>query len=819
MEIAFSQPAEKTPEVNISGTASVKNVLLTESGSKPLARLAQLSLDLQSADIGNKKLLLRSLTLQDPMLHVPESSLEVQAGEIHAKGGTLTWGGAAPVLSQQKFGISGLRLKDQSEQNPRIEIGTLTLKDAAVDVEKRTATLGAFETSNGRIEAKRDHKGTIDLAQWFASDKSPPAAERRTADKPWQFALAKLSLGAYAFSFNDEMREDPVHLAAEEIKIDASDISNQKDHPAKLVLDLRINKSGTLAISGTAGMNPLKADLDLDMKTAKLGPFQPYFTDFLTVILTDGSASAKGKVQIEARAEGAPKIAFNGDLTINRLAAVDKEEEEDFLKWNALSLRHIDAVSQPLKVDIAEIELDKFYSRLVVNPDGTLNLQHVLASTAGEKARPEAPKTEAPKPETPPKLPAEGGATPPPAIAAPNYKISIAKVTLRNGQVDFSDYFIKPNYSANLTGLGGSVTGLSSDASRLAEVGLKGRVDNQGQLDISGKINPLAGNLYLDLLASLQDFELSSLAPYSGKYAGYGIQKGKLAFDVKYHIENRKLTAENHLILNQLTFGAKTDSPDATKLPVLLAVALLSDRNGVIDINLPISGSLDDPQFSMGGIIVKVIVNLVVKAVTAPFALIGSMFGGGEELAYLEFDYGRDALGKEAESKLNSIAKALNDRPALKLDIAGQVDPEKDNEGLKQLELEHKIKTQKLKELLRTSNFSGTVDEITVAPDERARYLAAAYKQEKIANKPRNLVGFAKDIPAAEMEKLILANIQVNEGDLRDLANHRAREAKEYLVNNGKVPADRIFLVAPKDTKNEEVKAKLSRVNFVLGTH
>lgn len=801
MEIAFSQAPKKPPEVRLSGKASLKDIVVTDGGDKSLARLALLALDIQRADIGRKKIELRSLSLQQPEFQLPGGLPLLEAGDVKAEGGTVDWSSPALVLSQQEFAVNGLRLTTAGEKNPRVEIGTLALKDVAVDLGKRTAMLGAIATSGGRVAIRRDKQGAVDLLEWFGLGKaSSPSGTPQPDIKPWQFALRKLSLSEYAVKLSDELPEDAVSLAIEGVKIDASDISNIKDQQAKLALDLRFNKGGVLSLTGSAALNPVAADISLDMKAASLKPFQPYFTDFLTVILTDGSASAKGKLRVESVSGGAPKMTFNGDLSINRLATIDKDEEEDFLKWSALSFRRVNAVTQPLRLDIAEIELDKFYSRLVVNPDGTLNLQHVLKAEG--KPAPAAQlqtKQEGQK------------------AAAPDYKIDIAKVTLRNGQVDFSDYFIKPNYSAHLTGLGGSVSGLSSDAGLLAEVVLKGRVDNQGQLDINGKINPLAGNLFLDLLANLQDFELSSLAPYSAKYAGYGIQKGKLSFDVKYRLENRTLSAENHLSLNQLTFGDRVESPDATKLPVLLAVALLKDRSGNIDVNLPISGSLDDPQFSLGGIIVKVIVNLVAKAVTAPFALIGSLFGRGEELAYLEFEYGKDMLGKDGEAKLNTIARALNERPGLKLDIGGQVDAEKDSEGLRRLELEHKVKAQKFKELLKSSNFSGSAEEVKVEQGEYARYLSAAYKQEKIPNKPRNLVGLAKDIPLAEMEKLMLAHFQVSEGDLRDLANHRAQEAKEYLVNEGKVAAERIFILAPQDIKADQEKANLSRVNFVLG--
>jgi hypothetical protein len=289
---------------------------------------------------------------------------------------------------------------------------------------------------------------------------------------------------------------------------------------------------------------------------------------------------------------------------------------------------------------------------------------------------------------------------------------------------------------------------------------------------------------------------------------------------VKYKVENRKLDAQNQIILNQLTFGEKVESPTATKLPVLLAVALLKDRNGVIDVNLPISGSLDSPEFSVGGIILRIIINIITRAVTSPFALLGAAFGGGSggELSYIEFDYGRANLPESAEAKIKSIASAMNNRPALKLDISGRVDPVNDLEGLKQTSIERKVKAQKMKDLVRQGTAPKSVDEVQVDKAEYERYLKAAYNDESFP-KPRNVIGLAKDLPAPEMESLMLKNAQTTDDDLRNLANRRAQVVQERLLATGQVTADRLSIVGAKPVSSEEkekAKSKLSRVDFSL---
>jgi hypothetical protein len=308
--------------------------------------------------------------------------------------------------------------------------------------------------------------------------------------------------------------------------------------------------------------------------------------------------------------------------------------------------------------------------------------------------------------------------------------------------------------------------------------------------------------------------DLSPLSPYSGRYAGYGIQKGKLTLSLKYHIDKRKLDSENKVFLDQFTFGDAVDSPDATKLPVRLAVALLKDRSGEIHLDLPVTGSIDDPKFSILGVVWKIIGNLLAKAATSPFALLGAIFGGGEQLSYVEFTPGIADVPAGEEGKLGNLAKALHDRPALKLEIEGHVDIEKDREGMRQLIFRRKVAARKLVDLVKTGQPAPALDNVRVETGEYPKYLALAYKMEKMP-KPRNFIGMAKDLPVSEMEKLMLTHIQVTDDDIRQLAVERASHVRDRLVASGKVEPGRIFLVEPK-TLSPERKEKLrdSRVDF-----
>jgi hypothetical protein len=334
-------------------------------------------------------------------------------------------------------------------------------------------------------------------------------------------------------------------------------------------------------------------------------------------------------------------------------------------------------------------------------------------------------------------------------------------------------------------------------AEQAGDVTVSARIDHSAPVDVQGRIHPFAKELSLDIAAKARDIDLPSLTPYAAKYAGYGIEKGQLTFDVRYQIENRKLSAQNRLVLDQLKFGERVESPTATKLPILLAVALLKDSRGIIDIRLPISGSLDDPKFSVGAIIVQVIVNLITKAVTAPFALLSAAFGGGEELSTLPFVPGSAVLGADAQKRIDTLAKALADRPALKLDIAGRADPATDREALRHAAVDAAMRHEKMKALVAAGTAPASVDQVSIAADERTQWLTAAYREAPIPDRPRNMLRMLKDLPPAEMEAMLLANAKVDDEALRALANARALAVQDALVAKG-IADSRLFLIAPK---------------------
>jgi outer membrane protein OmpA-like peptidoglycan-associated protein len=383
-------------------------------------------------------------------------------------------------------------------------------------------------------------------------------------------------------------------------------------------------------------------------------------------------------------------------------------------------------------------------------------------------------------------------------------------MTLQGGHVNFTDNFIKPNYTADLTDIAGTVGPFGTHATAPAAVALEGQLNGSAPIVIHGAVNPLAPTAFVDLKAKADGVELTGLTPYSAKYTGYPIVKGSLTVDVHYRLDQGQLTADNHLFIDQFTFGDRVDSRDATTLPVRLAVALLKNARGEIAVDVPVTGSLSDPQFSLSGVILDAFVNLIGKAVTSPFRLIAAAFGTEEDLHYIAFAPGLATLTPDSQSKLVTIAQALQDRPALRLDISGRIDPQVDREGLREARLMSLIRMQKIKEIGGRED----PDRVQLTPEEYDTYLTRVYKAATFP-KPRNWLGLDKSLPPDEMKQLLLTHMEVTDQDLQDLADGRAHAVRQWL--SGQVDPGRLFVVAP-TLKTEGIKdqGKTTRVDLSL---
>jgi uncharacterized protein involved in outer membrane biogenesis len=717
--------------------------------------------------------------------------------------------------SEAAISLSGLRLKARNTDQEFLNIPALTIKSAGLDLSNREVSISSVSTQRGAVLVSRSREGEVNLANLLprataavsslagGPEAGSPRGTPERPERPWVVKTGTVSLNEYRIQVTDEGPHEPVSLVVEDVNLKAQNLSTTQNQTGKVSLAFRLN-NGTFSSEGAVGLTPVAADLQLALKELDLRPFHPYVTDRVKVTVAEGRVSTTGRLALSIKEPAGLQATFTGELSIGSFAALEKATAEDLLRWESLSLREISAGHNPFTFHAKRVVLADFFAKVIIQADGMLNLQDILEKDGQPQSAPEIP------------MAAKAEDLARPAAAHPG-GIQIEEVTLQGGRIQFADRSLKPNYSAEMMEIGGRISGLSSEETSRAEVELRGKLNNSSPLEVTGRINPLKQDLFVDLRARFTGMDLSPTSPYSGKYVGYSIEKGKLSFDLRYLIEKRKLESENKVFVDQLTFGEKVDSPTATSLPVKLAVALLKDRNGEIHLDLPVMGSLDDPKFDVWQVILQILGNLIAKAATSPFALLGAAFGGGEELQYLEFDYGRTSISEQNLKKIEVLATALSEKPSLHLEIAGHVDLEADREGLKQYLLQRKVKAQKLNDLVKQGSPPASVDEVAVAPGEYETYLTRAYRAEKFP-KPRNIIGMVKSLPVPEMEKLILTHIEVGEEELRLLASQRANAVKETILRSGKVEADRLFIVQPTSLAPEKKEnQKDSRVEFKIG--
>ena len=743
--------------------------------------------------------------------------------------------------------IDGFAVHAPNGQEDLIGWKHLGLKLGSADLVSRNATVKEVRSDGLQIEAERDRRGNLNLLSLIRMQpeavakpsgglRHPPERHRAarvarseqhstqlspsskkhpgpgTVAQPttpgWRYKVELVALENTQATLVDHVGRRRMALQVAPLNINLKSISNDLAKPIGVELDGRVNRKGTFKIGGNAVIQPLKAQLHVEARRVDLASLDPFVTSHLNTRIMRLELTMNGETQAAMR-DNKIKASYRGDLALRNVRIVDKLSDEDFLNWYALNLEQMDlryGAGRP-RVHIGAVALSNFYSRIILNSNGQLNLRDVMTNpqkapvslTRAHVALPAAPLPSASPSATPTPTPAAAAAaTPAPAPSPIPAKIAIGAIALKGGQIDYTDNFIKPNYAADLTEVEGTVGSFGTQSNQPADVSVSGKVNGSAPITISGAINPLTPLASVDIKANASGVELRPLATYTTKYTGYPIIEGTLTIDVHYLLAHQQLTAQNHIVLDGLTFGDRVANSTARNLPVRLAVALLKDSNGRIDLNIPISGSLSDPQFSIGGMIWNAVLNLLRKAVTAPFSLIGSLAGGSNEnLSYIEFAPGYSTLTDTATTKLELVAKALQQKPSLKLIIAGAVDPALDRDGLRQAMLDYAIRRRKAG--VEGSDSTADLDKVKVTPDEYNRYLRRVYKAADF-NKPRHFTGLTKSLPPDQMKKLILANTRVTDADLRNLANARADAVRKQLID--KVQAERLQTLAPKLNTN-----------------
>ncbi|MBS0183598.1 MAG: DUF748 domain-containing protein [Nitrospira sp.] len=705
------------------------------------------------------------------------------------------------TVKNGRVSVRKLAIMERGGIEPVVEIPIFDVEGIQLDLEKQALNVARVHSADARFEAWVDPDGTLNYQQLFtpvggrgAEEKIPAAAAKPEKPakpaKPWSIAVDKIEIKNYGASYEDRTLERPGHVDVDAMNVTVKDIHIPFKKALPIDLSLKLNQTGSINVKGKVTVEPLSADTDLKLEHIDIRPFQPYLDRFLNADVLAGAINLNGTAHFAKEHPNEPMLGFQGNLAVNQLTVADRKDLDNVLTWKALSVNRIALDVEPTAVKIGEIVWQEPAIQIVMETDGQLNLSRLAVAPPASD-----PKTVSKAP---------NGEQPQAPVAEP-VQVSIDQVKLGKLAATFQDLSVEPHVRTSLTEFGGTIKGLSSKQLKKADVNLRGKVGRAAPLKIAGKINPLSGDAFTDLVVTLGAMDLTSVGPYSGKYAGYGLSKGKLSLDLKYKVSQKVLEAENLVHVDQLTFGEKTNSPDATSLPVPLLVALLQDRKGLIEIDMPIRGDLNDPDFKYGKVVISTLLNLLGKVVASPFALMGKLVpgdGSEDDLQFIEFQPGSDSLADSELTKLAALEKALDERAALRLDIKGTTDSTLDVAALQ---------TMKLRDQLFAMNGGRKPDQEELSSKEEQRLVEKLYAKLP-APDPSATPAEPTQPTVADMKRQLAAAIQISTSELGALAHRRAEAIRRHLLESGTLTEERVALLdtGVAESGHEKVRTQLS---------
>jgi len=702
-------------------------------------------------------------------------------------------------ISNANVQVKEIKVANKLASDSFADINSLNIGPINFNLAEQKVQIADLKIDSLDLKVNRDKQGMINLLAPFANQPEETATETVSSDTSTQSAFKwsvnNIELNNSQVNFIDKQPSTDATISINKINFDVKGISQDLSQPLPFNLAYSINQAGDTAINGNVTATPLNLQAHLSLKDLSLPMIQPYLTDIAKVKLEQGKLSVEGDINFSNDETGEIAGDFQGGFNINEFNTEDTIINQRLIGWQTLAINPIKVNFNPLSIAINKIAIDQPYARLVITPNRSMNLAQLSISNETEAAKaPTTAATSAEKTQTVVDNSANSAPLP----------ITIDNISITNGDAYFADLSLTPQFATSIEQINGEINGLSSDNLARADVDINGNIEEYGKMKVKGKINPLSGDLYTDLNVIFDKIELASMTPYSGRYVGYSIDKGKLSLNLNYKIAKNALDAKNHLVLDQFTLGKKIKSDEAIDLPLKLALALFTDKDGVIDIKLPITGDMNSPDFAIGGILMKTFVNLITKAVTSPFSMVANLVAGDpDKLKSVDFAAGDATLSSSNKEQLTTLAEVLKDRPKLALEIRPYVDKQEDTLALQQ----HKIDS-----LLKQSGIDNSIEpqqRITLIEGLLPKFNGSNELNELKSAMQDALVAIDQDPNKAEKQQLIKDNYEqslkntlkekqlVSELELTELAQRRLNAIKTQLIQREKVEDKQIFALQP----------------------
>ena len=791
-----------------------------------LAEPLELDVTIPAIDIKDLNLLARGA--QEPWIRIPSIAVS----------------GIAATMPANRVEVAKVTVDSLTAQAWMDADGSINLERAFSD----PAPVGASDapTTEPRAEVETAPEGTDPAAGDPVTQPATPAAESQAPEQPWTVGVGGIEITNAAIDFEDRAIAPGTRFRIAPVNMTVSGASLDLSQPLPVTLDATVNDHAQFRARGQLTPDPLAADFDIELARARMTILQPYVLPLADLSITAGELGVVGKARLAPPERDGPEMSFAGNVTIDGFKSVDNALKQDLVNFARLELQKLSYAMAPDALSIDRVLVKRPYARVIISPDEVINIAAVLdpkgteaalaerrAAAAAEAARSPAERRRLEKEQAAAEKAAaragkNGTAQPPPATAAPpdTFPIRIREVRIDGGRMNFSDLYIQPNFSADIQELGGTITGLSSAYESRAGVDLDGKLEQFSPVEIKGELQPFAFDHYTDMALRFENIDLPIFNPYSGPFAGYNIAKGKLTTDLHYRIEDRRLDAQHQIRIDQLEWGEATPDKGEATLPVKFATSLLKDRNGVINLDVPVGGTLDDPTFRIGPIVWQIIKNIITKAVTAPFALLGSLFEGAEEAQFVDFAPGAAELDAATAQQLGALARSLAEKPELKLDVPIGAVPEVDRPALEEraygAAVDAAVATVFAKKVQKTGSAPAFE---SLEPEQQAEVLAAVVRAQSgaepvVPEPPAPPEGTSRadakalrEAAALEyLEQTARAAVVVPEAEFGALAEARADAIERALLEGGALDPTRVFKV-----RDDKVTAKDGKVRFELG--
>jgi uncharacterized protein involved in outer membrane biogenesis len=717
-------------------------------------------------------------------------------------------------LAIKNLQLEATQLSLQADKKPAAQLARFAVNHAQLALDQQKVDIAAIELQGLKTAVIRQADQRLNwqaiLAPSASADnnragKNNVAAatgkQPATPTKPWAYAVKRLALQQADIHIEDQSTPTPVVLDVVDASVEATDLSQNMAHLLPVKAGFKVKQGGQFNLQGKLAAAPFKTELQCTLTDLAMKPFAPYIQQVALLQLENGAASLQGKLQ--QTGSGATK--FDGGFSVSQLSILEEATQQPFLRWEKLQGEGLALSLAPNKLQLSTLTLSKPQSKFIIYPDRSLNFTKVMrtaTTVAGETTVPAS---------TPATTPAT--ASKPTATAASNsndFPVAIDTVRINNAELEFADLSLPQPFGTHIHTLGGVINGISSNPSATAQVELDGKVDDYGAARIRGALQPFKATEFTDLKLAFTNLEMNRLTPYSGKFAGRRIESGKLSVDLGYKIKQRVLAGENKFVIHKLTLGEKVDSKDAPNLPLDLAIAILEDSDGVIDLDLPVSGSLDDPKFSIGGIVWKAFTNVLTKIVTAPFSALGKLFGGGEKLEAIVFDPGNATISPPELEKLHTVSAALAKRQQLALGIVPGYDVAADTRAIQEASLRKQV-AEEVGVRLEAGQAPGPIDLNNPKVQSAIQTL-----HDKLTNKGllKRLAAKLEKAPEgfyAQAQETLTTSIPVTDADLQALAKTRADAIQKAVLAAG-VSAERVSITPPATVKadHDHVPSKLT---------